>query len=334
MTTFKIYVHIKMPRRTATQLASDGAAASRRKGFGVDNKVAREKYNWSSGMNREAPYRRQRGADAIDKKADESYNTEASPENIRDLGVTQDIHGNLPKTHPHTGKDVRLDDGKVGPKTIGDRLQKVRDMLPGNTTLMFGLAVVTLSGYASAILDATDGETAKITSITIVDTSSTGTVLTIAYTPPNEAFNPCINDSIDLSGEIPLFGGQSGLKVTGLPSTTSVQVTVPVPNVKTFPSSSSPVPTLMNVGSFVDHSSIANQFTDSIVGVGTIVADTVAQVGGVVIDDTGQLVGKAGGAVGGAFCSTFKILCNKWLWLGILLLIIIGIILAIMSKKN
>jgi hypothetical protein len=322
-----------MPRRTATQLASDGAAASRRKGFDVDNKVAREKYNWSSGMNREAPYRRQRGADTIDKKADESYNTEASPENIRDLGVTQEIHGNLPKTHPRTGEDGPIDE-KGGHLTIGDRLQKVRGMLPGTQTLMFGLAVVTLSGYASAILDATDGVRAKITSITIVDTSSTGTVLTIAYTPPNEAFNPCINDSIDLSSDIPLFGGQSGLKVTGLPSTTSVQVTVPVPNVKTFPSSSSPVPTLMNVGSFVDHSSIANQFTDSIVGVGTIVADTVAQVGGVVIDDAGQLVGKAGGAAGGAFCSTFKILCNKWLWLGILLLIIIGIILAVMSKKN
>ena len=322
-----------MAPKIPKQIVSDGVAASKRNNRTVDRKVAEREYAWVSGMRNKQPFVSNKGANTINKKADNSYNTEASEENIKDLGVTRDLHANLPNTHPRIGQDVPLD-GKVGKLTIGDRLKKVKDMLPGNKTLMFGLAITTLSGYASAILDATDGVTAKITSITIVSTSSAGTVLTIAYTPPNEAFNPCINDSIDLSSDIPLFGGQSGLKVTGLPSTTSVQVTVPVPNVKTFPSSSSPVPTLMNVGSFVDHSSIANQFTDSIVGVGTIVADTVAEVGGVVVDDAGQLVGKAGGAVGGAFCSTFKILCNKWLWLGILLLIIIGVILAVMSKKK
>jgi hypothetical protein len=253
-------------------------------------------------------------------------------ENKRDLKTTEDLQTNE-KTNPHpTGEDKPID-GKGGKLTLGDRLNKIKSMLPGNQTLMFGLSVLGMVGYVSANLDSTDGVSARITNITIESSTNSGTVLIIAYTPPNILFTPCINDSVDLSSDIPIFGGQSGLKIIALPSTTSIKIISTTSNIKTFPSSSSPSQVLMNIGSFTDHTSVANQLVSSVVGVGTIVADTTAQVGGAVISDAGSLAGAAGGALGGAICSSFKILCNKWLWLGILLLIVAGIILAFKSKK-
>lgn len=318
----------------AKDLTKAGVKDARAAGMKVSEEEAKNAEKFSRDARARNPHVSDHGSETIEGHPEGNKFTSApTEENKQSLTITEDLTVKNNKTPPRTGEDNPID-GKGGKLTIGDRLNKIKGMLPGNKTLMFGLSVVGMTGFVSSKVDATDGVSAQITSITIASSTSSGTVLTIAYTPPNAMFTPCIHDSIDLSADIPIFGGQSGLKVTALPSTTSIQVTSTTSNIKTFPSSSSPSQIITNIGSFIDHTSVANQLESSLVGVGTIVADTAAEVGGVVISDAGSLAGAAGGAFGGAICSTFKILCNKWLWLGILFLIIAGIVLAVMSKTK
>jgi len=321
-----------MAATTARDMVSSGLKDSERLGASVTNKEATDALAFSRANKLRNPHVADDGANAVNGTK-ENFTSAPTTQNKADLNTTKNVQSTEDANPHQTGQDKPID-GKDGPLTTSDRLAKIKEMLPSGTTALFGLSVIGLVAYASSSLDATDGVSANITSITIASSTSSGTVLTIAYDPPNALFNPCINDSIDLSSDIPIFGGQSGLKITSLPSTTSIQVTSTTQNTKTFPSSSSPSPILNNVGKFVDHTSIANQFTSSIVGVGTVVADTAAQLGGVAAADAGSLVGAAGGALGGAICSSFKILCNKWLWIGILILIVMGGVLAFMSKKN
>jgi hypothetical protein len=46
------------------------------------------------------------------------------------------------------------------------------------------------------------------------------------------------------------------------------------------------------------------------------------------------VTGNAGKAVGGTFCKTAPILCNWKLWVGIGILIIMGLILSLAGKKS
>jgi hypothetical protein len=318
----------------AKGLSKAGVRDGRAAGMHVSEQEGRNAEKLAREARARNPHVADHGADTV-KGHPEGKKFTAAPteENKKSLKTTEDLTARNNANPPRTGEDHPID-GKGGKLTIGDRLNKIKSMLPSTQTLIFGLSVVGMAGFVSSKVDATEAVSAQITSITIASSTSSGTVLTIAYTPPNAMYTPCIHDSIDLSGDIPIFGGQSGLKVTALPSTTSIQVTSTTSNIKTFPSSSSPSQILMHIGSFIDHTSVANQLESSVVGVGTIVADTAAEMAGVVISDAGSVAGAAGGALGGAICSTFKILCNKWLWLGILFLIIAGIVLAVMSKTK
>lgn len=321
-----------MAATTARDIISSGVKDSEKLGASVTNKEATDALAFSKANKLRNPHVANDGANAVNGTR-EKFTSAPTNQNKEDLKTTENLQASVDANTNLTGNDKPVkgkDDLETKTLTTSDRLEKIKKMLPSGTTALFGLSIIGLVAYASSSLDATDGVSAKITSITIASSTNSGTVLTIAYEPPNALFNPCINDSINLSSDIPIFGGQSGLKITSLPSTTSIQVTSTTQNIKTFPSSSSPSPKLMNTGHFVDNTSIANQFTSSVVGVGTVVADTAAQLGGLALSDAGSLAGSAGNVI----CSSFKILCNKWLWIGILALIVIGGILSLMSKKN
>jgi hypothetical protein len=258
---------------------------------------------------------------------------------INEAGNTLTKAENSPFNRSNLGQDGKKP-GETDAQLSQSRLDKVKAMLPSGTTILMGLSVVGLTSYAGAAVDATDGVQADILSITIVSNSaSEGTLITIAYTPPNALFNPCAKDSIDLSPDIPVFGGKSGLEVVSAPTNNSIQVKCPDVNIKMFPqissqSASSSKPSWGPGGKFTDHTSLANQFTDSTVAVATVLAVSAVGVADAGVSAAADVAGNTVKEVGGTFCKTAPILCNWKLWVGIGILIVMGLILSLAGKKS
>jgi hypothetical protein len=250
------------------------------------------------------------------------------------------------------GKDGKLTDKSSASETetaTNSRLSKLKEYLPSKSQILFGLGATAFVGYLGVMLDATDGESAFITQLQIIGQVSTGTIINIVYTPPNTNFSPCINDSIDISSDIPFIGGLSGIQIVAIVDETTIQIISPT-TITTFNNnpSPSPSPSAINLlkissGTFTDHSSLLNQFNSTVSGCASIVNNAIVQaansagialglassLAAQAINDGVSLIALAASDSKWAICKTVPFLCNTTVWIIVAIVVVVIIIILL-----
>lgn len=218
------------------------------------------------------------------------------------------------KTTPPNPKDPKADSGGKDPEEASARASIYENLKSAgkNTAKFFGttlglavLGAAIFLAITAASLDCTDGSTCTITNVSVIDNSNVRIDFNVQLLRASCAglFNPCINDSVKMNADVPLYNssGQPLFK-----SGCSYTITQVLNGMGTIvinsPSSTSGYTqrSSTSFGTFNVQSTFAAQCAQNMVAAASIPLDA--------LDKLGQAAAKT-------FCDIVPFLCNTTLWI-------------------